>query len=128
MYKYIKDVDTSKYFKLILESKWKTVQSNDRLFYTSMVKIKGTELAFLLKIPPRGNVHRHKDTQREHKTYHLPLETNEFCVNYTYNPDTEEHLEVGKLYEIDRLVEHESWNLGKTDRIHLILECYGLPI
>lgn len=122
MYKLVKNIDTSDYLYLLENRTWKEVRSDDRLFYTHMLDLDGYERSFLLKIPPGGNVHRHTDTPRPEKTYHIPLQTNEYCVNYTYNPDTETHLEIGKLYEIDRQIEHDSFNRGLSDRIHLIIE------
>lgn len=125
MYKLIGPVsekEIKKYNKLLKSAKWKHVLSEDRDFYTSMVEIEGANIAFLLKIPPSGKVHRHTDTPRKERTYHIPLITNDKCISYTYNPNTETHLKVGFEYEINRQIEHESVNNGETDRIHLIIE------
>ena len=122
MYKYIKDVLIEEYLPLLFTAKWKEVKSDDRLFYTHMFDLPGFNRAFFLKIPAKGKVHRHTDTKRTENTYHVPITTNDKCFSYTYNPDTKTHLKVGKLYSIDRQIEHESVNNGDSDRIHLILE------
>ena len=77
--------------------------------------------AFFLMIPAGGKVHRHRDTSRPQKTYHIPITTNDQCKNNMY-PGGSFHLEVGGIYEVDRQIEHDSVNNGKTDRIHLLVE------
>lgn len=123
MYKFVKIVDVDKYKSLLINAKWKQVKSSDRHFYTYMIDYPGCTNAFFLKIPPGGSVHRHVDTERPERTFHIPLVTNPDCWNHTYNPDTKIHIDIGHVYEINRQIEHASFNHGQSDRIHLILEC-----
>lgn len=54
------------------------------------------------------------------KRIHLPLLTNDqayLSIGYENY-----HLELGKIYEFDNTVLHRSVNLGKTKRIHIILD------
>lgn len=78
---------------------------------------------FFLNIPAGGWVHRHTD-RRKGISYHIPITTNPdaICRCYPKGQRDEYHLEVGKIYRVDRTIEHDSVNLGTTDRIHLILE------
>ncbi len=73
-----------------------------------------------LRLGPGGNLYRHSD---EGFGYHVPVETNERAVSVIYanGIKKEQHLEVGKVYSIDRSIEHESFNNGETDRTHLIM-------
>lgn len=75
----------------------------------------------LLRLPSdRGKLYRHAD---QGFGFHIPVETNKNAISMTY-PDgisKAQHLEVGKIYEVDRSIEHESYNTGKTDRTHLIV-------
>ena len=78
---------------------------------------------FFLKIPPGGRVHRHFDASTHYKTYHIPVATNSKCESIMYGPDKiVSHLVVGGVYSIDRKIEHESNNNGRTSRVHLIVE------
>lgn len=132
MYKFIQNISLSQlevYQKLLDHAKWSIVESPDRRFYTYMMDdFPHAKRAFFLKIPPGGQVHRHTDTARPYKTFHVPIQTNSDCWNATYNPDTHNHLEVGKVYEINRQIEHASFNMGTTDRIHLLIEATELVI
>jgi hypothetical protein len=128
MYKFIKLVDVERYRAMLAGATWKQVLSSDRHFYTNMIRFPNCSIAFFLKIPPGGKVHRHIDTTRIEKTFHIPIETNDDCWNYTYHPDSKIHMDIGHVYEINRQIEHESFNNGKTDRIHLILESNELPV
>lgn len=77
---------------------------------------------FFLKIPPGGNVNRHADQEKNCTSYHVPVTTNNKCESVIYNPDKQPyHLPVGGVYEINRTLEHESFNRGKTNRVHLII-------
>ena len=73
-----------------------------------------------LRLVPKGKLYRHHD---EGFGFHIPIETNAEAVSLTY-PDgirQAQHLETGKIYRIDRSIEHESFNAGETDRTHLIV-------
>lgn len=77
---------------------------------------------FFLKIPPGGNVNRHSDAEKYCLSYNIPITTNNECESIMYGPDKiVSHLEVGGVYSINRNLEHESFNKGKTDRVHLII-------
>lgn len=119
--------ETINYLKHILkQAKWKDVIGPKDDFKTWFYNVEIKEFpiykrAFFLMIPPDGKVHRHKDTPRPEKSYHIPVETNRECQNNMY-PGGNFHLEVGSIYLVDRQVEHESFNHGKTNRIHLLVE------
>ncbi len=74
-----------------------------------------------LRLRPGGKLYRHHDS--EGYGFHIPVETNEDCVSLTYENDIpeEQHLDLGKIYLVDRSIEHESFNRGDTDRTHLIV-------
>jgi len=78
---------------------------------------------FFLRISPKGFVHPHVD-KRKGITYHVPVTTNKncWCYMHSLHGDDRFHLEVGKIYEVDRTIEHSSKNLGSSDRIHLLVE------
>ena len=74
----------------------------------------------LLRLPPRGKLYRHAD---DGFGFQIPVETNDGAVSVTYPNGNryEQHLEVGKIYRVDRSIEHESFNDGDTNRTHLII-------
>ena len=129
MYEMVDNVsrETIDYLKQIVKNaKWKDVIGPDDNFKTWFYNVEIREFphykrAFFLMIPPRGKIHRHKDTVKPEKTYHIPVETNPECVNSMY-PGGDFHLEVGLIYAVDRQIEHESFNNGQTNRIHLLVE------
>ena len=113
-----------------LEVDYKTIQGfEDRLkdihLPWDQEKIKS---ARFICIPSGGNIKRHSDNTKPDgwKIYHIPLSTNDHCINLVYKDgETKEfHLPVGTLWEFDAWPEHESFNLGKTDRIHLVINIY----
>lgn len=73
-----------------------------------------------LRLKPGGKLYRHAD---EGFGFHIPVETNKDAVSVSYENgiSKEKHLEVGKIYHVDRSLEHESFNNGDTDRTHLII-------
>ncbi len=73
-----------------------------------------------LRLRPGGKLYRHADSGFG---FHIPVETNDDAVSLTYPDGIEmrQHLEVGKLYRVERSIEHESFNDGNTDRTHLIV-------
>ncbi len=77
--------------------------------------------AFFLLIPAGGAVHRHTDGKKKYKTYCIPITSNKDCINFTY-PGEPTNLKVGTMYEVDRNIEHESVNNGRTSRTHLLIE------
>lgn len=116
--------------KVMLKSaNWKIQQAEDRDFKTwfpvmSDINIKDygeITNAFFLCLPPGGRLHKHIDTPRVERTFHIPVKTNKDALSY--DQGTSSHAKVGNVYEIDRSVEHWAVNNGKADRIHLIIEC-----
>ena len=73
-----------------------------------------------LRLGPGGKLYRHHD---DGFGYHIPVETNNNAISMSYENGLrkEQHLQVGKLYHVDRSIEHESLNDGDTDRTHLIV-------
>jgi hypothetical protein len=73
-----------------------------------------------LRLGPGGKLYRHAD---DGFGFHIPVETNPAAVSLSFENGAraEQHLEVGKLYHVDRSIEHESFNDGETDRTHLII-------
>jgi len=73
-----------------------------------------------LRLGPGGKLYRHHD---DGFGFHIPVETNNQAMSISYENGVrkEQHLEVGKLYHVDRSLEHESLNDGVTDRTHLIV-------
>lgn len=125
MYKEIGHIDSlSEITDLLKGAKWKQVRGEKSHYDTYFPIVHNVDKAFFLKIPPGGKVHKHVDTQRPTETYHIPIQTNDESICYMYEPKkTGYHLEVGKVYWVNRYIPHESVNNGKTDRIHLLLEC-----
>lgn len=125
----IKPVTIREVVKLMFDQKWKVVKDDEKDFRTMFVALPITELSklgkitasFFLSIPPGGRVHKHTDTHLN--TYHVPIKTNDDAVSYMYEPELNEyHLEVGKVYRVNRQVPHYSVNQGSQDRIHLLVE------
>jgi len=73
-----------------------------------------------MRLKPGGKLYRHAD---DGWGYHIPVESNVGAMSSTFKDSIEvkQHLEVGKIYSVDRSIEHESFNNGDTDRTHLIV-------
>ncbi len=70
---------------------------------------------------------RNQDIRGEYSTYHIPLKNNDRCVNRVWIDEDnyiDQNLELGVVYKFDTMQQHQSFNLGKTDRIHLVVEAY----
>lgn len=81
--------------------------------------------AWYVVLPARtGHLQRHSDGDKHYQTYHLPLTTNPgaVCRMYEDGIPRDYHLQVGGVYRIDRAIEHESFNTGDTDRVHLLID------
>tara|TARA_R110002126_G_scaffold48119_3_gene134281 strand:+ start:438 stop:821 length:384 start_codon:yes stop_codon:yes gene_type:complete len=80
----------------------------------------------LIKIPPGGWIKRHSDNGGRPagtRVFHTVISTNDQCLNISYVDETQKiHMPVGTVWEFDTLPEHESYNNGKTDRIHLVMD------
>ena len=77
-----------------------------------------------LKLRPGGKLYRHAD---DGFGFLIPVETNEDAVSLSYQNGArhEHHLEIGRIYHVDRSIEHESFNNGETNRTHLIVLLKG---
>lgn len=79
--------------------------------------------AFLLRLQPGAAIHPHKDTG-DVETLHFVLQTNDDCRNFWLDAEGEHsiHMEQGKVYRVNRKLEHWAVNNGTTDRVHLLVE------
>lgn len=80
--------------------------------------------AFFVRLRPGERIHRHRDAD-DVDTLHLVVQTNEQARNFWIDPELGEqsmHMEQGKVYRVDRSLEHWAENAGPTDRVHLLLE------
>ena len=79
-----------------------------------------------IKIPPGGWIKRHSDNGGRPdgtRVIHVVLSTNSQCINHSYaSTEQKIHLEQNGIYMFDTWPEHESFNLGDTDRIHLVMD------
>ena len=79
-----------------------------------------------IKIPAGGWIKRHSDNGGRPEgttTIHVVLSTNDKCKNISYAEETQEiHLPINSIWEFDTLPEHESFNHGDTERIHLVMD------
>ena len=99
----------------------------DRDYWTGRVKRWPIDCiddsTFFLKIEPGGFVHRHRDNRKDYDTIHIPVQTNPFVVHSEWRESepVEHTLSVGRMYLVDRTVEHATENHGDTARIHLLM-------
>lgn len=81
--------------------------------------------AFLVRLPAGGgSIHRHTDCG-DVDTLHFVLATNAGARNFWIDEHGQEqsmHMEQGKVYRVDRTLEHWARNDGDTDRVHLLVE------
>jgi hypothetical protein len=98
------------------ELNWKKVPGRD---YTTA----SASRAFFISIPAGGQLHRHVDAG-DVISYHVVIQTNEQAENFWLEDGKEHvmHMEAGKMYRVDRTLEHWAVNGGDSDRVHLILE------
>lgn len=129
MYKLIKHIKPVKFGNV----RWKIVKGPKSNYQTSNLEIGeifGLKCDFcrLIKLPPNGFIPKHSDNggrKEGIKVYHAVLQTNDKCINISYvNPIQKIHLPVNTLWLFDTWPEHESFNNGKTDRIHLVIDSY----
>jgi len=79
------------------------------------------ERAIAVKLAPGGKLHKHThDLERDqNKTrYQVVLATNDGCTSR--NGEMTTHLDDRGIYRMTSYLEHEAWNEGATDRIHLV--------
>lgn len=79
--------------------------------------------AFLLRLQPGASIHPHIDAD-DVETYHFVLQTNERARNCWRDESGEHsmHMQQGKVYRVNRKLEHWAVNDGDTDRVHLLVE------
>jgi hypothetical protein len=73
-----------------------------------------------------GEISRHSDGNASHYIHkiHVPLITNSETIFQVGRQA--KHLPVGEIFEVNNKRTHSVKNDGKTDRIHLIFECYNM--
>jgi hypothetical protein len=74
-------------------------------------------------VPPGIEVPSHTDTlKRPAERWHLPLLSNDAC-GYWDGVDGHAHMDVGSWTgPVPYHLEHRIWNLGVTERIHLVVD------
>lgn len=80
-------------------------------------------LVLYAKLPPNKKIPKHSDPDYYLSVVHrlhIPIFTNENC--YFHLDDTTIHMEEGRLYEINNLMNHSVENKGDSDRVHLIVD------
>lgn len=127
MYKYshkITAAEVSELLSIALNSKWEINKGPEVDYSTAQYG----ENAKFIKIPAKGWIKRHSDNggrPEGTKTFHTVLCTNDQCLNISYGKETQKiHMPVGTVWEFDTWPEHESFNNGNTDRIHLVTDVY----
>ena len=125
MYKYshtISDYDLINLLSDADDAKWKINKGPEVDYCTAEFGENGR----FIKIPAGGWIKRHSDNGGRPKgtrVFHTVISTNDKCLNISYGKQTQKiHMEVGTVWEFDTLPEHESYNHGKTDRIHLVVD------
>lgn len=81
--------------------------------------------AWFVKLPAlNGHLHRHNDGAKTFDTYHIPVQTNKqaICIDYPNGIEHRVHVAMRGVYQIDRSVDHEAINTGRSDRIHLLMD------
>lgn len=91
---------------------WKHKKGNLCDYYCAVEN----ENRMFIKIRPGGKVHKHVDALWNKR--HTVLETNDQCFNMVGGVSYQ--CDLRGIYEMDASLEHESLNLGQTDRIHLV--------
>ena len=97
--------------------------------YTLMGLVQAVRLGGVLvtRIPPKKQVYPHADTGWHPKYYncklYLPVDSNEFCINYAGAQDAEEvvNMRTGEVWFMDNTVRHRVVNSGNEARTTLIV-------
>ena len=101
------------------------------LIHALMAAVRGTRLGrcMLTRVPPGHRIYPHTDvgthplhydTERYYNRYHIVLQ----CDGGSYFRAEDEvvRMQPGETWWFNNAVEHEVWNDGQTDRIHLIVD------
>lgn len=122
----ISDDDMEKLRELAATAQWRDVPG--RLYDTADVCFwEPCSRAFFIRIPPGGGIPRHHDEFIPGTTHHLVVTTNDGAENWwvdTKGVERVVHLEEGCRYLVAREPLHWARNEGRTDRIHLLVECW----
>jgi hypothetical protein len=125
MYKYSHTISLDDLNNLLSDANnavWKVNKGPEVDYCTSQFGGNGK----FIKIPPGGWIKRHSDNGGRPvgtRVFHTVIMTNEECFNISYADETQKiHMTVGTVWEFDTLPEHESFNRGETDRIHLVMD------
>ena len=132
MYREIRSVlkpELQEYKEILKDAKWEDHFHEDMHYQSANVTVPLTEFpdnrgAFFVGLPAKiGVLHRHSDTHPN--SYMIPIKTNKKRLSWWY-PEGEDGestcLKVGKVYSIDRTIEHEAFNTGRTSSIHLVVK------
>lgn len=139
MYSYIRtmpEYERAYYREMAKRCEWRAATGKDRYYMQCSIKepligFPGYLNAFFVKLPARvGKLYRHSDSDLQrpctYVSYNVVVQNNPRCISSWWDPVSGEEmsvvLEEGKVYLTDRTVEHQSWNRGDDDRIHLIVE------
>lgn len=126
------------YLDVLSRAEWRESVADDRHYLQASV----TEPllgfpdyvgAFFVMLPAEvGMLHRHADNDLQRKvaieSFNVVITNNEDCISGWYETAILGEklrwtiLEQGKVYLTDRTVDHQSWNYGESDRVHLIVE------
>jgi hypothetical protein len=95
------------------------------LIFQLMARVQGERLGRVLinRLPPGAHVPAHCDSSRDMKYYdrfHIVLETNP-AIEFRAG-DEGAHMGFGEVWWFENAVEHEVWNRGDSDRIHMIID------
>lgn len=95
------------------------------LIYGLMTMVQGERLGRVLldRLEPGAHILPHPDIPRELKYYerfHIVVSTNP-SVDFRAG-DEHQHMGAGEIWWFDNTEEHEVWNRGTTDRVHLIID------
>ncbi len=117
-------LEVAKLKRLFQSAPWREVPG--RKYDTADVTFwEPCERAFFIRVPSKGEIHRHHDAFIGGTTHHLVLQTNEGCENWWVDEDGTEkviHLKSAHRYQVERSPMHWAYNKGQTDRIHLLVE------
>lgn len=115
---------------LALGKEW--LKPKGREYFIALLKpedhplLEGCKRAFLVKIEPGGNLHRHTDLAAETCDADLiVVATNDRCLNFWEDSEGEHstNLALGKRYRLEnRGLFHRATNDGETDRVNLVIE------
>lgn len=115
--------EMARFTELLAGVTWKVAAGRDYQTADVTGLIPGYSRALFLKLPPGGVLHWHSDAG-DVETEHVVLLTNRKSRNLWKHEGVEgsDHMAVGMRYKVDRTLLHAAENLGKSDRVHLLLE------